>query len=249
MGQNNTTPSSSEYPQDIRFYTLFQFGEETIFDTGEIREISHYKETKQPGEAEVFQNSVRIRCNPTNPGLPEHEFLLVKVVGHSPQSTCWLRLDRSRQDKAKSLPNKSSSIFPANDTVSVAEKATSLLHPPSSSSRMCSLQYNVPSEPSLADFRYLLRLIHNMSPEYKLWQEQCYWFCNSIMVIMERQFPTELVLEEAHRRRGKFKKIVLPSNADSMTKIQTAFKSELAKNAPRDTDSDDTDMGYGLFAD
>ena len=227
MGQNNSTPSSEEYSQDIRFYTLFHFCEETNLDTAKIREIIHYKEIKQPGEAHVISVGIR-----SNPGPPEHEFLLAKVVDHSSQSTRWLRLDRSRQEKAKSPLNKSSSVFPANDTVCVANQAGSLLHPPSS--RMSSLQYNynAPSEPSLADLRCLLRLIHKMSPDYKLWQEQCYWFCNSIMVIMKEQFSAELVLEAEHNRRGKFKNIVrMPSNADSMTKIQTAFKSDLATNA------------------
>ena len=160
---------------------------------------------------------------------PEHEFLLAKVVAPSSQSSRWLRLDRGRKEKATTLPNMSSSIFPANDTVRVAAQATLLLHPPSS--RMSSLQYDAPSEPSLADFRCLLRLVSMMSPEYKLWQEQCYWFCDSIMVIMKEQFPTELVLEAAHNRRGTFKKIVhMPSNTAAMTNIQRAFKSNLASN-------------------
>ena len=119
-----------------------------------------------------------------------------------------------------------SSIYPARDTVSVAAKMTPLLQSPSF--RMSSLQYDAPSGPSLADFCCLLRIFHEMSPEYKLWQEQCYWFCNSIMVIMQGQFPTELVLEATHKRRGNFMNIVpMPSNAATMTKIQKAFESNL----------------------
>ena len=172
--------------------------------------------------------SVRIGCNlsPT----PEHEFLLAKVVDPGPQSYRWLRIDRNRQERATSLLNMSSSVFPADDTVLVAGQATPLLRPPAS--RMCSLQYDAPSGPSLADFRRLLHLVNTMSPDYKLWQEQCYWFCNSIMVIMEGQFPTELVLEAAYKRRGKFKKVVhMPSNAAAMTSIQSAFRSNLTSNS------------------
>ena len=52
------------------------------------------------------------------------------------------------------------------------------------------------------------------------------------MVIMEGQFSTELVLEAAHKRRGKFKKFVqMPSNSAAMTRIQRAYKSNLASNA------------------
>ena len=127
----------------------------------------------------------------------------------------------------------SSSIFPAKDSVQVAEKTTSLLRPPTSSYRMCSLQYDAPNEPSLAEFRILLHLVSTMSPNYQLWQEQCYWFCNSIMVIMEKQFPPrELVQDAAYNRKGKIKNLVrLPSNASMMTNIQRAFESSLASNA------------------
>ena len=52
------------------------------------------------------------------------------------------------------------------------------------------------------------------------------------MVIMEEQFPAELLREVAYNRIGKFKKIVhMPSNASAMTDIQRAFKSYLASNA------------------
>ena len=155
---------------------------------------------------------------------------MAKVVGSSPQNTHWLRIDRSRQEIATSLLNGSSSKSPAKDTVYVAANFTPLIHTPSS--RMPSLQYDAPNEPSLADFRCLLRLVNTMSPEYKLWQEQCYWFCNSIMDIMKGQFSTELVREAAYNRRGKFKKAVrLPSNAKAMANIQRAFESNLASNA------------------
>ena len=52
MGQDNSTPSS-EGSQYIRFYNLLHFCDEHDSDIEKIREISHYKETNQPGELEV----------------------------------------------------------------------------------------------------------------------------------------------------------------------------------------------------
>ena len=61
--QNDSSPASEDR-HDIRFYTLLQFCDEPSFDIGKIREISHYKEVKQPGEyteVEHLSESVVIR--------------------------------------------------------------------------------------------------------------------------------------------------------------------------------------------
>ena len=52
MSQDNSTPSSKDF-QSFQIYTLLQFCDSRDFDVGQIREISHYKENKQPGKTEV----------------------------------------------------------------------------------------------------------------------------------------------------------------------------------------------------
>ena len=160
---------------------------------------------------------------------------MAKIVDPRTQSSRWLRLERSREKKATSLFNKSSSIFPAKDTACVARQLTPLLHPPPS--HLCFLQYDALSEPSIADIRRLLHLVHTMSPDYKLWQQQCYWFCNSIMTIIQGQFPTELIRDAAHERKGKFKKINVPTDTAAMANLQREFANLLgapsnAQNRP-----------------
>ena len=48
--ENSNPNSSSEDFQGIRFFNLVEFCNAPDFNTGEIREISHYKETNLPGE-------------------------------------------------------------------------------------------------------------------------------------------------------------------------------------------------------
>ena len=48
---------------------------------------------------------------------------------------------------------------------------------------------------------------------------------------MERQFPTELMLEAAHKHKGKYKKILyIPTNEEAMSNIQKSFESNMASN-------------------
>lgn len=142
----------------------------------------------------------------------EHEFLLVFVT-HA-QKQCVLRLERSALPQQKrsflqKLAQTSSGFPPALDMVRIS----------SSSEQLTSGMDRGPSIPvlrlpfltyapfALRELCLILSFFPAFSPQYKLRQEQCYWFCDVVVsTVREACNGVSIVKEEGFKRAGKFGK-------------------------------------------
>jgi hypothetical protein len=112
---------------------------------------------------------------------------LIVSVNHA-QKKQFLGLERS--DRARSRPSfieftlqTSSSMLPALETAKIAASIQML-----TSGMMRGKPYRVASLPvpkstplTLQDLCLILILFPTFSPDYKLREEQCYWFCNVVL--------------------------------------------------------------------
>jgi hypothetical protein len=142
----------------------------------------------------------------------EHEFLLV-FVNHK-QRQCVLRLERStpsrqRRSFLQKMRQTSLSILPALDTVRISlswEKLTlGMGHGPIIP--VVTLPFSPKTLFSLQELSVILSFFPTFSPQYKLKEEQCYWFCNVVLSTVHAVCEgVSIVEEKGFKQAGKFHK-------------------------------------------
>jgi hypothetical protein len=74
---------------------------------------------------------------------------------------------------------------------------------------MASIIFKDPAleKPLLRELCFILRVIDAFVPKYDLWNYQCYWFCHTIMRILEMEYEPKGALcktHEAFKKAGTF---------------------------------------------
>jgi len=104
-----------------------------------------------------------------------HRYLLVKVRERWGRKHMWIRLDRRAQYESLVKFAMASSVAPAKDTANISTSETSLYgdEPSEEEARMT---FGV--APTLEQLAALLRVISEESAQYKLWPDNCWFFCS-----------------------------------------------------------------------
>ncbi|KAF9511549.1 hypothetical protein BS47DRAFT_1171540 [Hydnum rufescens UP504] len=103
----------------------------------------------------------------------KHEFLLLKVERPDDGKTVWLRLDRRVHENARAV-NAVFSPVPSGDTVRICSYVSRLFDA-SRSQVQVETEFAIP--PLLQRLGNLLTILMEDSPDYKLYSENCYFFC------------------------------------------------------------------------
>ncbi|KAF9519113.1 hypothetical protein BS47DRAFT_1379616 [Hydnum rufescens UP504] len=131
-----------------------------------------------------------------------HQFLLLKI-GMMPEDgdAMWLRLERGPKPE-NSTPRSSVSRFTPCDSATISLTETQLLR---------GLRLEMKAEvvfpidgPTAGDLRKLLNILSQESPEYRLWGENCKWFCSVVQESLTNFYSGELRSGTlSHRDLGK----------------------------------------------
>jgi hypothetical protein len=131
----------------------------------------------------------------------EHEFLVVRAIHNESRAAVILATDRSPKlvdegssgRKLDGIAIASSSVVQAFDRVilSYDGKQHSVIHHFPSYDILCTLHYD-PSlaSPTLLQLSVILDVISKHTPEYSLYESQCYWFAGAAWDALECLFPT-----------------------------------------------------------
>jgi hypothetical protein len=208
-----------------------------------VTEIRHYKEKVSCALLSFLPYLTRSQQENL-----EHEFLIVFVT-HA-RKECVLRLERStpprqRRSFFQKLTQTSSSILPALDMVRIF----------SSSDRLTSGMDRGPSIPvlrlpflsqtpfALRELCLILSFFPAFSPQYKLREEQCYWFCDVVVSTVCAACEGALIVKEkGFKRAGKFGKLSVQLSAptrklfiDAYSIVRTLGQSSQLGTLPSDT--------------
>ncbi|KAF9502826.1 hypothetical protein BS47DRAFT_1403058 [Hydnum rufescens UP504] len=131
-----------------------------------------------------------------------HQFLLLKI-GMMPEDgdAMWLRLERGPKPE-NSTPRSSVSRFTPCDSATISSIETQLLR---------GLRLEMKAEvvfpidgPTAGDLRKLLNILSQESPEYRLWGENCKWFCSVVQESLTHFYSGDLRSGTlSHRDLGK----------------------------------------------
>ncbi|KAF9519109.1 hypothetical protein BS47DRAFT_1379614 [Hydnum rufescens UP504] len=131
-----------------------------------------------------------------------HEFLVLKIgMMLDDGEAVWLRLDRGPKLE-NSTPKSSVSRFTPCDSATIASTEAELLR---------GLRLEMKAEvvfpvdgPTAGDLRTLLNILSQESPEYRLWGENCKWFCSVVQESLTHFYSGELRSGTlSHRDLGK----------------------------------------------
>ncbi|KAF9519078.1 hypothetical protein BS47DRAFT_125247 [Hydnum rufescens UP504] len=131
-----------------------------------------------------------------------HQFLLLKIaMMPDGEEAIWLRLDRGPKLE-DSTPRSSVSRFTPCDSATISSTEAQLLH---------GLHLEMKAEvvfpvdgPTAGDLRELLNILSQESPEYRLWGENCKWFCSVVQESLTHFYSGELRSGTlSHRDLGK----------------------------------------------
>jgi hypothetical protein len=124
-----------------------------------------------------------------------HEFLLLEAEILTGR-VIWLRLERAaKRDHASDFTLVSfSSRFPSDDTARLAGNPTKLMQQESEVKAV--IHFTQPKDVSLGVLRLLLTALMKESKEYVLWQENCFFFCSTVLELLCEKFP--------HRMQGAY---------------------------------------------
>ncbi|KAF9519099.1 hypothetical protein BS47DRAFT_1337674 [Hydnum rufescens UP504] len=125
-----------------------------------------------------------------------HQFLVLKIG-----EAIWLRLDRGPKPE-NSTPRSSVSRFTPCDSATISSSEEQLLR---------GLRLEMKAEvvfpvdgPTAGDLRKLLTILSQESPEYRLWGENCKWFCSVVQENLTHFYSGELRSGTlSHRDLGK----------------------------------------------
>ncbi|KAF9519108.1 hypothetical protein BS47DRAFT_1337681 [Hydnum rufescens UP504] len=131
-----------------------------------------------------------------------HQFIVLKIGMISDDGEAiWLRLDRGPKPDG-STSRTLISRFTTCDSATIAPTEAQLL---------CGLRLEIKAEvvfpvdgPTAGDLRKLLNILSQESPEYRLWGENCKWFCSVVQESLTHFYSGELRSGTlSHRDLGK----------------------------------------------
>jgi hypothetical protein len=89
--------------------------------------------------------------------------------------------------------------------------------------------------PPLRKLAFMLQLIETFVGEYRLWKHQCYWFCHTIMRVLELEYkPKGAVVEDqkGFSLPGTWNKIPVSRGYQAVKNIQTGLEKLYPKSEP-----------------
>ncbi|KAF9505201.1 hypothetical protein BS47DRAFT_1354207 [Hydnum rufescens UP504] len=131
-----------------------------------------------------------------------HQFIVLKI-GMMPDDgeAIWLRLDRGPKPE-NSTPRSSVSRFTPCDSATISSSEAQLLRGPRLEMK-AEVVFPVDA-PTAGDLRELLHILSQESPEYRLWGENCKWFCSVVQENLTHFYSGELRSGTlSHRDLGK----------------------------------------------